>query len=151
MRDVHERRKPEDHACRHGHGKREEQHERIDGHLARTRQAGRIGARAAPARRRRASSKPERAACQRQQHTFGHELPEQPSAAGAERRAHGKFAMARFGAGQQQVRQIRAGDEQHEADGDLQHPDRLTGLAKDLRPAAAAICRMWPPLFRAAE
>ena len=73
----------------------------------------------------------EGAAGDRQQHAFGHELPEQPAAAGAERRAHGKLTMTGLGARQQQVREIRAGDEQHESDGGLQDPDRAAGAADD--------------------
>ena len=42
-------RKPEDHAGRHRHGKRKQQHPRVDGHAARPWQARRIGAGAAPA------------------------------------------------------------------------------------------------------
>ena len=38
----------------------------------------------------------------------------------------------RLGARQQQVGEIRAGDEQHEADGRLQHPDRAARAAEHL-------------------
>ena len=58
-------------------------------------------------------------------------MPEQPAAAGAQGRADCKFTVARLGTGQQQVGQIRAGNQQHETNRDLQDPDRAAGLAKD--------------------
>ena len=94
----------------------------------------------------RASTQPKRAAGDRQQHAFGHELPEQPAAAGAKRRAHRELAVTCLGARQQQVREVRAGDQQHEADRGLQHPDRAAGAAEDLL-LHGFIWRMWPPIL----
>ena len=42
----------------------------------------------------------------------------------AERRTHRHFALTRGAAGEQQVRDVRAGDEQHEPDGAEQQPQR---------------------------
>src|SRR5205823_10992468 len=56
--------------------------------------------------------------------TFGHRLPEQPAAAGAESSAQYKLTAACTGASHYQVREIRADDEQHESHGGLQNPDR---------------------------
>ncbi len=51
---------------------------------------------------------------------------------GAERGAHRELAVAGLGPCQQQVGEVGAGDEQHEADRRLQHPDRARGAADDL-------------------
>ena len=67
---------------------------------------------------------PERATEHGNDDPFGHELADQTSASGAERRSHGELAPAGLGAGQQQVGEVRAGDEQHEADRALKHPER---------------------------
>ena len=51
------------------------------------------------------------------------------AAARPQRRANRKFPLTRFGTREQQVREVRARDEQHERDGALQHPDGLLHLA----------------------
>ncbi len=53
-------------------------------------------------------------------------------APGAQGGADGELAMTRFGAREQQVREIGAGDQQDEADGRLQHPDRAAGASNQL-------------------
>ena len=133
---VHDGRKAKEHAGRRCDAEREEQHERVDRDLARPRQTRWIRADQrlhADAGEQHA----EGAAGDRQQHAFGHELPEQPAAACAKRRAHREFTMTCLGAREQQVREIGAGDEQHETDGGLQHPDRAARAAERSRPAAA--------------
>ena len=50
---------------------------------------------------------------------------DQAAARGAERRAHGRLAHAIGRAREQQVRDVRAGDQQHEADRHQQRPDEL--------------------------
>src|SRR5262245_2813482 len=55
----------------------------------------------------------------REHHALGQHLAEEPAAAGTERRQHCEFALTAFGARQKQVRNISAGDEQHEPDGRL--------------------------------
>ena len=65
----------------------------------------------APERGREAGGPAEQA----EQDALGEELPDQPRAAGAERRPHGDLARARLRARQQQVRHVDAGDQQHEA------------------------------------
>ena len=96
----------------------------------RARQAGRIDANERLHARAR-EQQPEHAADHREQHAFGHELAQQPAAAGAERRAHGKLAMTRLRAREQQVGEVRARDQQHEPDRRLQHPDGAAGAADD--------------------
>ena len=53
-------------------------------------------------------------------------------AAGAEGRAHGHLALARFRAREQQVGDVGAGDEQQEADGTEEQPDRAAHRTDDL-------------------
>ena len=52
---------------------------------------------------------------QRQQQALDQQLPDDPDARTAERRPHGKFFPARGRSSQQQVRDIRTGDQQYEA------------------------------------
>src|SRR5262249_38244497 len=67
---------------------------------------------------------PERAAECSQQQTFGQQLPDQSAPAGAEREQNGEFLSPLRVARQQQVRQIRARDQQHKQDGELQRQHR---------------------------
>ena len=53
-------------------------------------------------------------------------------AAGAQRGAHRELAVPGLGSGQQQVGEVGAGNQQHEADRGLQHPDGAAGAADDL-------------------
>jgi len=50
-----------------------------------------------------------------QQHAFRDELAEQPPAVGADGEAHGDLALARHGAGEEEIGQVGAGDQKHEA------------------------------------
>jgi hypothetical protein len=63
--------------------------------------------------------------------TFGEELREYAAASGAERDAHGDFALPRFGACEHEAGDVGAGDEQHEADGAEQHEQRLAEVAEE--------------------
>jgi hypothetical protein len=60
---------------------------------------------------------------QRQDDAFGQQLPHDAPPAGAERRAQGDLAPARGAAGQQQVRDVAARDEQHHPDRGEQHEE----------------------------
>ena len=59
-------------------------------------------------------------------------LRSEPAAAGPERRQHREFTLTCLAAREQQARDVGAGDEQHQPDGGLQHPDRSAGAAEDL-------------------
>jgi len=65
----------------------------------------------------RAKTEAEHAGRQREQQTFSDELCDQTAPARAERGAHAEFADARCRPREQEVRDICAGDEQHERDG----------------------------------
>jgi hypothetical protein len=70
-----------------------------------------------------------RCAQHRQQNCFRHELPSQPPSAGAKRGANSKFAPPRHAASHDDVRQIRARDEQHEACRTREENHRRTQIA----------------------
>ena len=128
---VNQRREPEHGAGgdRQQHG--EQQDGRIDRHLVGSREAVGIQAHDGLDARAR-EDETERAAEQRQQDALGHELAEQPSAAGAERGADRELPASRLGAGDQQVREVGAGDQEHERDRSLEDPDRPPGAADNL-------------------
>src|ERR1700691_1547293 len=61
---------------------------------------------------------------QAQYSALGQTLADQSAAACSQRYAHGEFTLARNCAGQQQAGDIRAGDQQHEADRPEEQPER---------------------------
>ena len=67
-----------------------------------------------------------------EQESFDEQHLEQAAASGADRRAHGHLALARDGAAQDEVRDVRTRDEQHEADRAEQEQQRPLHLAGDL-------------------
>ena len=73
----------------------------------------------------------ERAADDRQHHALGEQLADDAAARAAERGADRDLALAARGAHQQQVRDVRARDQQHEADGAEQHEQRLPHVADE--------------------
>ena len=73
-----------------------------------------------------AQKQPGASAEQRQHDALGQELPDDADAAGAEGGADGHLALPCRRAGQQQVGDVRAGYQQHEADGGPQHEQRRT-------------------------
>ena len=74
----------------------------------------------------------ERAADAGQQQALGHQLADQALAAGAHRRAHGQLAAALERAGEQQVRQVGAGDQQHARRPRRQREQQQPRLLRDL-------------------
>ncbi len=69
----------------------------------------------------------------REEQSLGGELPREPPAVRAERPPHGHLAPPRRPAGEQQVRDVRAGDEEDEADGGQQHQQRGPDRTEDDR------------------
>ena len=57
-----------------------------------------------------------RAAGEAEQNAFGEQLPNESSPARAQRGPNGEFAMARGGAGEKEIGDVRAGDEEDAAD-----------------------------------
>ena len=79
-----------------------------------------------------ARPRPISAAGDRQQRALGQQLAHEPAAPGAERRAHRELAAAPQHARQHQVRDVRAGDQQHAADGAQQHEQRRPRAQRQL-------------------
>ena len=124
-RDAKSRREAEDDPGQERQGQRERQDLTVDldqlgpGDPSLGRESQQGGH--APARQEDAAQ----AACQRHESALGEQLPDEPRAAGAERRAHRDLALPAGRAGQQQIRDVGAGDQQHEPDGarkDRQRP-----------------------------
>ena len=116
LRNVHRRRKPEEHACADANPQQEEKDDRVQGerHPVRLADVGRRGVEEPDADNR--EPEPDRPAHRGQQDTFDEELPDDAPPAGAERDADRDLARAVRGAGQQEIRHVRAGDEQDERD-----------------------------------
>ena len=90
-----------------------------------------------PARQQHA----QRAAQQKQQHALDEHLPDEARPAGPERRSDDALPRSRHGARQQQVGDVGARDEQHEADGAEHQQQSLVGLGD---PSTRSTCRAAP-------
>ena len=70
----------------------------------------------------------ERAAHQREQQILDEQQLAQPRDAGAERRAHDELVLATHAAHEREVRDVGAGDDEHERRGAHQQPEREPGV-----------------------
>ena len=73
----------------------------------------------------------EQRAHQGQQHAFDQQLRHQAAPRGTDGEAHRHFTLARAGPRQQQVREVGARDQQHEAGRAEQHRQRLAELRRE--------------------
>ena len=113
------------------HGEGEQQHGEIDRDVVEPRQvAWRKRDQRAHGGRRETQARG--TAHQAEDDAFGEQLVGDASATGAERRAHRQLLLTSFGAHQQQVRHIRAGDQQHHADRAHQHPQHRSDVADQI-------------------
>jgi hypothetical protein len=71
----------------------------------------------------------QRTARDRQQRAFGKKVTRDPSASGTERPPHRDLPLPRLGTNQEQIRNVRAGDEQDHAHGAQQDPQRRRDAA----------------------
>ena len=84
----------------------------------------------------------EAASDEREQQVLGQELPHQaPAPAGAGGGAQGELLLPRGARGQQQVRDVRAGDQQHEADRAQQEREHVRARRRSRPPAAGRRAR----------
>ena len=121
------RQRAERQAGEHRHCDREEQHARVNRHLAGPRREARDEGREHAGRPSR-EEQAERAAGEREHGALGQQLADQPAASGAERRPHRQLAVAAQEPRQRQVGDVRAGDEEHEtgrAKEEQQHRPRV--------------------------
>ncbi len=129
---------PEDHGRRDGDAGREPEHAPVEGHL----QVHVVrGGRQLPheqAAEPAGEDEAEHGAESREHEALAQELPRQPGARRAERQAHAQLVPPRRRAREQQVGDVGARDEQHEADDDHQRGERpLIASAQ----SGAARCR----------
>ena len=123
------RRAPEQDPADRAGREREEQHRHVEPHVHLGRQRERRQQREDRVHQPVGERHPERAADEREHQALGDELAHDDTARRAQRRAHGQLAPARGAAGEQQVGHVRARDQQHEADGPQQQPERRLRLA----------------------
>ena len=74
---------------------------------------------------------PAAALIDREHETLGDQLPDHAQPPGAKRGADGYLALPRFGARQQEVRHVGAGDQQQETNRAEEQPDRAANAADD--------------------
>ena len=122
---------PEDHPRRDRHGQRKEQHLRVDRDLVQTRHALR-SQHADAIQRRNGQQHADAAAGQREDDALRQKLADQASSRRADCSADGHLAAAREPSREQQVRHVRAGNQQHEANRRRQHEHRSPRVADDL-------------------
>jgi hypothetical protein len=80
----------------------------------------------------RGEQQPRESAEHGKQYGLDHQLPDDARPAGAERKADGNLLLPAGPARQQQVRDVGAGDQQHETGGRDEHARRGPDLADDL-------------------
>ena len=85
-----------------------------------------------PSRLHRASTRPSAPPSAGEQQALGQHLPRQPPPAGADGRAHRQLALPADGARQQQVGDVDAGHQQHDAHRRHQHDERMPHVADDV-------------------
>ena len=107
---MQQRRQAKDNAGRHRHDERESKHGGIDGNLGRPRQAVRVG-RHQPTHPSPREHEPDCPTRECENAAFCGELGEETPPARTNRAPHGEFAMAGLGTREQEIGEVRAGDE----------------------------------------
>ncbi len=130
-RELHHRQQPEEQSGQQRDAEREEQDQRVDADFCGARQpVGRVGDERADAGIGQAEA--DDAAGERERQALRQELPRDSARARAERGMNRQFLLPRFGAHQEQVGDVGAGDEQHEADRAEEHPEHAPDVADDV-------------------
>jgi hypothetical protein len=99
-----------------GDGKGERQHSEIQSRVEHDREVHGIEAKQCSGADHR-EEESDRSPGERHQHALRQELPDQPGAPRPHRHAHGDLSLPAAGPRQQQIRHVRAGDEEHESNG----------------------------------
>ena len=118
-------------AGEHADDEREGQHLAVERDLGRARGEARGEPGEEPHGRRR-ECQPERTACQREQPALGEHLPEEPHPIGAEGGAQGHLAGAAGEPREGEIRDVGAGDEEHEGGGADQEQQGGPGILGEL-------------------
>ena len=124
-------REPEDEGAQERHADREQDDEAVEPRLLETRHSR------GTHRHERADAdlrqrEPEQRGGQREHEALGQELADDPRPPGAERRANGQLARPRRAAREQQVGEIAARDQQHEADRAEHHEEPRPIVSDDI-------------------
>ena len=106
----------EQHTRQDGKGRCEGQNAQVDIEVKHNRERQRQLEAGNRARRNYRQAETQHRTAERKQDAFREQLSQQPAAAGAHRQADSDLPLPRRGARQQQVRDVRAGHQQHEAD-----------------------------------
>ena len=130
-RRVQRRHQPEDHARDERDAHREQQRPHVDVNLVRTRNRRCRGAREHVSQPRCQQGARD-AAGKREQQALDDQLPDNAPASGAQRQSNRDLALTRRSAGEQQVRDIRARDQEHAPDRGKQHQHWCPCVADDL-------------------
>ena len=120
---------------------REEQHRAIGLHVGEQRHASGAALGAARSCASAARPKPSAPPSSREQQRFGQQLPDEPPASGAERPADRHLARPADAAAELQVGDVRADDQEQEADCAAQHQQRRPRIARVGSRAAARAAR----------
>ena len=129
--ELHHRQQPEEQSGQHRDAEREEKDQGVDPDFRGARQAVRcVGDERADAR----VGEPEAddAAGKGEGHAFRQQFPGDPAGSRAERGVDRQLLLPRFGSDQEQVGDVRAGDEQNEADSAEEHPQHATDISDDI-------------------
>jgi hypothetical protein len=130
-RVLDDREEAEQDAGHEGRRQREGEDDGVEADLVQARQVRRLQGHEQP-EEAVSEAEAEDAAEQAQRHALQQQLARDPSASGAERHAHGELLLPPLHAHQQEVRHVRAGDEQHEADRAHQHPEHVADVAHEV-------------------
>ena len=114
-----------DQASEQGDDQREHEHAPVEANRRKAREVRRCDQRE-DAQQRRGQYDADGAAHQAEQHGLGHQLPHEPPLAGAECGAHRHFLLTCDRPDEQQVRDVGARDQEHDAGRAEQNPQRLT-------------------------
>ena len=129
-RQLQRREKADDDPRGHRDDRCEQQDRAIEPDVRRARYAGAAQPRE-PRHRRIREAETGRRAGNRERHALGEQLPDQPRAIGAQRGAHGQLAPAHRALREQQIRKVRARDQQHERDGAAEEQQDRPGVFDD--------------------
>ena len=128
---VHERHQREDEPGDHSDAERERQHGPVQSNFGRAGNRIRVGGEErleSAVHQGHAGKRGD----EREHQAFGQQLPEQPQAGRTESRPDRVLAHPAVGPRDEEVGQVRAGDEQHERHGALQDDERLPDAADDV-------------------
>ena len=128
---MQQRREAEHDACGDGDSEREDEHLPVERHLRGARDAVRVRLQER-SQTDGGEDDTKDPAKDGNDDPLGDELTKHSEPARAERSADGELTTSGVGAGEKEVRQVRARDQENEPDGALEHPERLLDVPDDV-------------------